>query len=464
MSDETTAIDHQSRWRAWSDRLKAMNSTTFWVDLAQTLGPALLICILAILLALHFVRPAPPTHLTMASGPAGSRFERVAEQYRKILAHNGITLDILQTEGSLDNFDRLIKPGSTVDIALVATGTAGTSDPGDVVSLGSVFYVPLTIFYRSPAVMQRLSQLQGQRVAIGPEGSGTRMLALELLKANEITENGATRLLDLEGEAARKALLNRQVDAIFLMGDSASSETLQEMLHAEGIRLYEFPQADAYVRRFHFLKKLELPPGSFDLGENLPAERINLLAPTAELLAHAGLHPALSDLLIEAATEVHGRATVLQNAGEFPTPQSHDLPISVDAARYYKSGRSFAYRHLPFWVASLLDRAVVVVLPIVLVVIPALRYVPAAYNWRVKSRINRRYRELMALERHSLEPLTPERRARLLERLAQIEKAVIALKIPGSHADAVYVLRQHMKFVHDKLAQTEPAAGPAQPV
>ena len=113
--------------------------------------------------------------------------------------------------------------------------------------------------------------------------------------------------------------------------------------------------------------------------------------------------------------------------------------------------------------ASLLDRAVVVVLPIVLVVIPALRYVPAAYNWRVKSRIDRRYRQLMALERHSLGPMSPEKRAMLLARLAQIENSVIALKIPGSHADQAYVLRQHMRFVHDNLMQSAPEPGKGHP-
>jgi hypothetical protein len=157
---------------------------------------------------------------------------------------------------------------------------------------------------------------------------------------------------------------------------------------------------------------------------------------------------------------VHGKATVLQNAGQFPTPLAHDLPISADAARYYKSGKSFAYRYLPFWVATLLDRAVVVLVPVILVVIPALRYVPAVYDWRVKSRINRRYRQLMALERESLRPLSDGQRTALIARLAQIEKDVIALKVPGSHAEYLYVLRQHMKFVLDNLSRqpTEAAA------
>ncbi len=419
-------------------------------QLWQALGMVLAVALVGFA-AFHFVRSAPPRKLTIASGPPGSKFYVTAQRYQKLLAHSGITLKILETEGSLDNLDRMLAAHSGVDVALVQAGVAGNRDTGDLVSLGGMFYVPLMIFYRSPTPLERLSQLKGRRIAIGPEGSGTRSLALTLLGANEIEPHGQTQLLDLEGEPARRALLSEQVDAIFLAGDTAAPETIREMLHTPGIRLFDFVQADAYTRRFHYLSKLQLPPGAFDLGENLPPEPLTLLAPTAEILAHSGLHPALSDLLIEAATEVHGGATLLQNAGQFPTPLEHDLPISADAARYYKSGKSFTYRYLPFWIASLLDRAVVALLPIFLLVIPALRYVPAVYNWRVKSRINRRYRQLMALERQSLETLTSEQRSALIERLAQIEKSVIALKIPGSHAEQFYILREHLEFVRENL-------------
>jgi TRAP-type uncharacterized transport system substrate-binding protein len=454
MGADTRAAAGRSKLRAFFARLVPRNVTIVWQSIAQTLGPVLIVSAIAIFAALHFVRPAPPKTITIASGAPGSKFYLVAQQYKKILAHNRITLKVIETEGSLDNLNRLLAANSPVDIALVQSGTSGGGDTGDLISLGSVFYVPLTIFYRSPAPLERLSQLRGQRIAIGPTGSGTRSLALALLKANEIEPQGPTQLLDLEGEAARAALLGRQVDAIFLTGDSAPPETIREMLHAPGIRLFDFPQADAYARRFHYLSKLVLPPGAFDLGENLPPTAINMLAPTVELLAHSSLHPALSDLLIEAATEVHGGATLLQNAGQFPAPLAHEFPISADAARYYKSGKSFAYRYLPFWIASLLDRTVVVLLPILLVVIPGLRYLPAVYNWRIKSRIDRRYRQLMALERHSLEDVSPQQRAILLDRLAQIEKSVIALKMPGSHAEPLYVLREHIQFVRENLIRS----------
>jgi TRAP-type uncharacterized transport system substrate-binding protein len=426
-----------------------------WRDLAVTLGPVLLISVGAILLALHFVRPAPPSTVTMAGGPEGSSFHSTAEKYQKILARSGITLKIVPTAGSLANLDQLANPDSGIDIALVQSGTTSTADTSDLVSLGSMFYQPLTVFYRSAKPMQRLSELQGKRIAIGAEGSGTRFLALELLKANGIVldEQGPhpTTLLPLEGEDARKALLAQKADAIFLSGDSAGPNTIREMLHADGVRLFDFPQADAYVRRFRYLSKLALPPGAFDLGENLPPQALNMLAPTVDLLAHSDLHPALSDLLMDAAKEVHSHPTLLQNFNEFPAPLQHAYPISDDAARYYKSGKSVLYRYLPFWLASLVNRAVVVLVPVIVVLIPGLRVVPQLYGWRVNNRIYKRYGELMALERASLEPTTPEERSALLERLAEVEKTVINGKIPGAYANQLYVLRQHIHFVRQRL-------------
>lgn len=428
-----------------------------WWDLAQTLGPILIVGALGVYLAVHLGGPAPPHSLTLAGGPKGSNFASIAARYQKILKRNGIELKILETEGSLDNLNRLSAPKSHVDIALVQSGLTETNDTSDLVSLGSMFYQPLTIFYRSAKPLVRLSELHGGRIAIGPEGSGTRALALALLKANEIVPGGQTQLTSDEGEGARAALLQHQVEAIFLTGDSASGTTIREMLHTEGVRLFDFYQADAYVRRFPYLNKIVIPAGAFDLGEDLPSINLNLLAPTVELLAHSALHPALADLLIEAAEEVHGHASLMASAGEFPTTATHSYPISSEAARYYKSGdMSFAYRYLPFWLASLFNRIVVVLVPIFVLVIPGLRFLPQLYRWRINTRIHRRYGELMAVEREALGALSEERRAVLLERLAQIERSVISHRMPGSHAEQLYVLREHIHFVRENLARPAP--------
>ncbi len=439
-------------------RLPLKITTISWWDLAHTLGPILLASALAIWLALRFVQPAPPRTLTMSGGPPGSSFEAIAERYRAILARSGIDLKVIPSEGSLQNLDRLDSPHSRVDIALVQSGITETAqhrgDRDDIVSLGSMFYQPLAVFYRGPRPISRLSQLKGKRIAIGKEGSGTRLLALALLHANGIDPSGPTRLLDLEGEAARKALLDGRVDAIFLTGDSTPPATIRAMLHTRGVLMFNFKQADAYTRRFPYLHKLEIPAGAFDLGANLPPKPVTLLAPAVELIAHSDLHPALCDLLIGAAQVVHGRANLLQSAHEFPNTSTYTFPLDEEAARYYQSGdRSLAYRYLPFWVASLVTRIAVVLVPIIVILIPGLRYLPQLYRWRVDSRIHHRYGELMALERQSLGELTEERRAALLERLEEIERSVILRKIPGSHAEQLYQLREHIGFVRRNLAR-----------
>jgi NMT1 family protein len=427
-------------------------SRIYWRDAALTFGPFLVVVIAAFWIAFHYVRPAPPRTLVMTSGVAGSTFQVSAERYREILARQGVTLKVLPSQGSLENLKRLSDPKFPVDIGFVQGGLSSLGDPGKLISLGSVFYVPVLVFYRARQPIRFLSELQGKRIAIGREGSGTRVLAETLLKANGL-DGGRAKLLDLEGKAAEDALLGGRADAIFVMGDSATRETMRELIHAEGIRLFDFAQGDGYVRRFRYLTKIELPPGSIDLGRNSPAETLTMVAPTVELLARTDLHPALSDVLIDAAREVHGRATLLQPAGAFPAPLEHEYRVSDDALRYYKSGKTFAYKHLPFWLASLVDRALVLLLPIAVLLIPGLRIVPLLYRWRISGRIYKRYGELMALERVAFGQTTADQRADLLRRLDEIERRVITVKLPGSFADQVYVLRQHIDFVRNRIVQ-----------
>jgi TRAP-type uncharacterized transport system substrate-binding protein len=421
-----------------------------WRDLAVSFGPILLISAAAIWLAVRLIQPAPPSTLTITAGPEGSTFWNAAQKYKAILARNRITLNVLSSEGSLDNLKRLTDPNSKVDVGFVQDGIAPPNMIKGVMSLGSVSYIPLAIFYQGPFVAW-LSDFKGQRIAIGAEGSGTRELALALLKANGITPGGATKLLPLSGDEAAQALIDGKIDAAFLTGDSAQPPVMGKLYRTPNVTFYSFTQIDAFTRRFPYLTAVTLPMGSFDLGRNQPAADIHTVAPTAELIARDSLHPALSDLLIEAAREVHGKATILQRAGEFPAPLAHDFPISDDAARYYKSGKSFLYRTLPFWVASLADRLLVLLVPIIVVLIPGLRLVPSLYAWRVKSRIYRWYGALIAIEREAMGETSPAERKALLARIDAIEDSVNGLKMPLAYADQFYVLREHIGFVRQRL-------------
>lgn len=429
----------------------SIHRSVSWRDLAITLGPYLLLVVAGFWVAYKFVRPAPPDTIIITSGPAGSVFQATSERYRKILAREGVTLRVLPSQGSLENLKRLDDAKFNVDVGFVQGGLADLGNTGDLMSLGSVFYEPVLVFYRSPRPLQRLSELRGKRIAIGRPGSGTRVLADSLLRANDIEPNGPTRLMDLDGKDAEEALVQGKVDAAFLMGDSATSANMRALIDAPGVRLFDFVQGDGYVRRFRYLTKLDLPAGSLDLGKNTPAKPLTIIAPTVELIARPDLHPALSDMLIEAAREVHGRATLMQRAGEFPAPLEHEYRLSDDAIRYYRSGKGFAYRHLPYWLASLVDRTVIMLVPILVLLIPGLKVVPWLYRWRVGGRIYKRYGELMALEREAFAKTTPEQRAEILKRLDEIEERVIASRLPGSFADQLYVLREHIGFVRDRI-------------
>jgi hypothetical protein len=432
-------------------RVLAVFTETFGLGRAAAISAILLISSVTIFAVFWFFHSAPPRAITITTGPKGSAFHRAAEKYRTILARNGVKLNILSSEGSLENLKRLGDPSFRVDIGFVQGGVTNGINTDKLVSLGSVAYEPLLVFYRSAAPVDLLSQLNGKRLAIGPVGSGTRSLAFALLAANGIKPGGATVLLDLDAEGATKALLAGTVDAVFLTGDSASTQNMRELLRTPDIRLFDFTQADGYTRRIHYLNKLELPEGSIDLGENIPAHDVYLIGPTVELIARANLHPALTDLLLEAAREVHGRAALLQRRGEFPAPVEVDFHLSGEARRFYTSGKSFLYRSLPFWLASRVNRILVVFVPMIFVLIPGLRFIPTVYRWQIRLRIYRSYRALLVLERESFEPSTPEKREELLSQLDHIEEAVNKMKVPASFADQFYGLRGHIVFVRDRL-------------
>jgi len=449
--------------RLLPSRFRARFTGVSWRDLAFSLGPVVGLVLITVWILVRYIHPAPPDTIIMTSGPDGSSFRINADRYAKILARNHVKLVVLPSQGSLENLKRLKDPAFKVDIGFVQGGVAKPADTESLVSLGSLFNVPLMVFYRAPKPVDRLAAFAGKRIAIGPDGSGTHALALTLLKANGIEPGGKTTLFEYAGEQAAEALLEGKLDAAMLMGDSATPPVMRKLLQSPQVRLLNFRQADAYSRRYSYLNKLELPMGAFDFGKNLPAEDIELIAPTVELIARDDLAPALSDLLIEAAREVHGRAGMMQRAGQFPAPLEHEFRISADATRYYQSGKGFLYRNLPFWLASILNRVLVVVVPLIVLLIPGLRLVPWLYSWRIRSRIYRWYGSLISLERSALAEATDAEREAMVKRLDEIENAVNQMKVPLAFADQFYILRVHIGFVRERLLHPAEAHGAAPP-
>ncbi|WP_062791385.1 TAXI family TRAP transporter solute-binding subunit [Aquitalea pelogenes] len=440
-------------------RLSGRLTALFGRGLVLSMSSIMLGGVLLMLLGLWLTNSAAPTTLTITSGPPGSVFQKTALRYQQILAREGVKVKILPSDGSLDNLHRLLDARQTVDVGFVLGGEAANVDAKGLMSLGSISYQPLMVFYRG-ATRPLLSGFKGQRLEIGEAGSGTHNLALALLKLNGITPGDGTVLLDTVAGNAVKALLDNQVDALFVMGDSTSTDLLRQLLHTPDIHLFHFAQADAYARRVSYLNKLTLPRGGLDLGKDIPEADTQLIGPTVELIAREGLHPALSDLLLEAAREVHGKPGLFKKAGEFPVLAEHEIRLSPDAQRYYASGKSLLYRTFPFWLAGLVARALAVILPLVLLLIPALKVAPAIYRWRIQSGINRWYRVLFDIEREAVAQRTvPGKQEELLRRLAHVDATVSKIVVPAAFGDLLYELRGHIDFVRSRLQADADAQG-----
>jgi len=406
--------------------------------------PAVLLAIAAFVVAFQFIKPAPPDRVVMATGSPEGAYHAFAERYAQLFASEGIELVLRNSAGSVENI-ALLRSGD-VDLAFVQGGVDEAGDDAGLQSLGSVYYEPLWLFYRRDLGIDRINELQQRRIAVGQTGSGTRALVTRLLRDNGVAD--VAKWVDLGGQAAVDALIEGRIDAAFLV-ISAQSDLVGRLLRHPDIAVADFARAKAYSRRYRFLSFLELPEGAVDLAENIPDRSVRLLAPTANLVAGPDLHPAVIDLLLIAADDVHSEGGWFEQPGEFPQAGLLAFPLSNEAERFYEHGPPFLQRFLPFWAASLLDRIKIMLLPLVMLLFPLFKIMPPIYNWRMRARIYRWYDELERAEERAQAGEVDN--AWLAAELDRIEGEVQRVKVPSSFTDRLYHLRQHVDLVRRAL-------------
>jgi TRAP transporter TAXI family solute receptor len=330
-----------------------------------------------------FVEPPPPKHLVIATGSSEGAYFKFAQEYAEILKKEGLTLEVRETKGSIENLKLLLE--HQVGAALVQSGLADKEAKKTLQSLGSLYREPLWIFQRGTEKIERLSQFAGKRIAVGPPGSGTRAVAIQLLEANGVTYNDAT-FSDQSGPAAVEALNNGKLDVAFFV-NAIETPFIHTLLVDDKVQIVNLAQQAAYLSKFRFLAKVDLPPGLIDLGKNVPAKSVSLVAPAATLVVRKDLHPALASLLLAAASKVHAAGDLISHPGEFPSASYTDLPLNDEAQRFYKSGPPFLQRFLPFWLASLVDRLKVMIIPLIMVLMPLFRAAPPLVRWRTRRKV-----------------------------------------------------------------------------
>jgi TRAP transporter TAXI family solute receptor len=424
----------------------AKRVSTAVVEFLKVWGMLTLVVVAGFVITYQYVGAPPPNVVRIATGGKNGAYFSFAERYARLLAADGIALEVVPTAGSVENF-ALLKKGD-VSLALVQGGSATQEDKESLQSLGSLFFEPIWIFTRARQPVKEFSALKGKRLAVGSEGSGTYLLASQLLSAAGIDESNTT-LIRADSATSVAELSRGSIDAAFFVA-SASAPLIREIQARREFQLVDFDRAAAYARWFPFLTAVTLAEGVLDLRGNLPARDTSLVAVSANLAARGDLNAGLIPALLNALAYVHQPGGLLERRRQFPSVDYVDLPLNQDAARYIVNGPSFLYRWLPYGWAVLLDRLKILIVPFLALMIPLFRIAPPLYNWRIRSKIYRWYSAVREIDLTVQKNETVDADV-MLARLMELEREVASVSVPLSYTGELYNLRLHIDLLQQEL-------------
>ena len=398
------------------------------------------------------LEPAFQHTIVITTGADKGIYRGFADRYAPLLKRDGITLDIRSSAGSIENYQRLKDPDSAYDVGFIQSGTTHPSETDHLETIAAVSYEPIWVFYRGDTTIDRLAQLRGKRISVGVPGSGLLNVALVLLGYSGVTRANTT-LVEMDAPNAYQALENGRLDAAFFIG--RPDAPMQTTLLNSDLKLMSFSQADALVQKFPSLSKIIYPRASTSIANDLPKTDVTLLAATAQLVAKDTLHPALVYLLLDAAKTVHGGEDYFTPLGTFPNLKTQEFPVSDESTRYFKSGRPFLQRYLPFWLASFIERRLLIVVPFAAILVGLLQALPRMVEARIKRRLVVCYSDIKILEDEIWRTPQPTRDqiAQWREEIESIDAHASQIRIPQRYFHDVYALKQAIGVVRERIAQ-----------
>ena len=415
--------------------------------------PVVVVAVITAMLMWVIENPMPPTTLSITTASPDGAYYRHAQRYAERFAERGITLEVQASEGSQQNVVRLRQADSPTDLAFIQGGfgyLGSSSDRRDrsrIETLANVDVEAVWIFTRNREI-ESLTELRGLRVAIGPEGSGSSKVALKLLEQARMDTKDLT-LLKVMGVAAIQALLQNEVDVV-LMVAPLESLAVQTILGLPGIQLANLRKSAAITERNPYLEPRLLAQSS--LGTHMPSHDVTILTTPTNLVARENLHPTLKRMALAVAMEVHSGGGMFHRAGDFPSLRQIDFPTAPQARDMLVHGLPLFERLLPFWWAQVLERILLIILPVTLVAVWLMQLIPAYFRLALESRVNRWYGELKFIENDlSQEVLSGLDLTRYLSRLNGIDNTLQAFSCPKDLVARCYMLHQHIEFVRQRL-------------
>jgi TRAP-type uncharacterized transport system substrate-binding protein len=400
-------------------------------------------------LVLAILIPAPPSKIAIAGSFRGGHYESLVLRYKAILAKSHVDVNVRTTAGAIENLKLLNDRNSGIQIGFMQGGVANGEQAPDLLSLGRIDYQVFWLFYPAGETLNDLVELKGKRIAVGPEGSGTRIVTQKILEVSGVTSENST-LMSLTPRRAVDALNDGSADAIFL-NFSPDSAMLNTLLNSPKFRPMSFTDADALTRIFPFLVRLVLPRGVIDYQNKVPATDVILIATTNVVLVRKEIHPAIIDLLAQTIMEVHGPPGIFQRVDEFPTQSDPEYPMSDEARDFYRNGPSLLNRYLPFWVTNYVKRGIALLVALIAIIIPMFSYGPDLYRWLVQYRMRPLYRRLRVIETTLQTATSAPEIAALEGEVESLDRAIHGLGVPVKHSDLYFTLKSHLNLVRTRI-------------
>jgi hypothetical protein len=393
--------------------------------------------------------PAPPRKVRIATGAPGGFYDALGQRYRSALQKSGVAVELVETSGSVENV-RLLLDDNDIDIAFVQGGiTRRGTGAGTLRTLASLAIEPLWIFSRTGA-FDRLEQNSGVRIAAGRMGSGTRDLVTHILSILRLRERVV--LVDLGGQAAADALLAGDVDyAAFVT--SPKTDWVRQLLASPGVSFAEPGYTASLARVLPFTTEVQLPARVLDFHRRIPREDLSVLGVATSLVVTPAAHPAIKHLLLAKSHEIVDGEPILGTRGHFPSRQLIDFPLDEEAMRYFQHGPTPVRRYLPYWLANLIERFWFLLVPILTLLIPLLGFGPTAFDWSMRRRIYRWYRELAEIETAADRADSHDDTEGLIDRLDALQERVKQVHVSLAFRRELYALRAHIAFVRQAIAR-----------
>ncbi len=400
----------------------------------------------------YFAAPPPPMHARMATGAVGGGYHAFGERLQAELKLQGFDLELVESAGSEDNLGKLGK--GEVELALVQSGqelTLSDEARAKLSGLGVMYREPLWLFLADKVKFERLADLIKLRLAVGSQGSGTQAVTAALFAANRIEPaQYPKRWQQLGGSRAADALVAGELDAAFFVGP-AENPLIKRLAAEPRLQLVSLRRTEAYLARLPYLSQLQVGEGMLDMAHNTPDRDIVTLGPVATLVAGEEFHPSLTPLILEAAKTVLKNGSLLDPAGSYPAKPPLSLNTLAEADYYYDKGLPILQRYLPFRIASLADRYIILAIPLLVLLFPLFKAIGPIYQWRIRARIYRWYKHLREIDQQLYKGKLSNDLDTEIARLERLEDELARVEVPLSYSSELYELHIHLRYVVERL-------------